>query len=247
MTTTVVSQQFLSNLVTETKNSFNANLYIGLGRSEAWNVTETPPTPTSDLEAGRIARAGIQHAKIVTGVSAAVTRQDYSPNTTYFAYDDDLQTEIPYVMNSNYEVFLCIQQGVDATGVSIPSTIEPSVSLMSLSSPVVAGENVLVTSDTNGSPGYTWRYLFTLSQVAINRFLTLNYMPVNSFIINPQDGDVQEQQYEIQQVAIPGQVLNIQVDDGGAGYTGGGSTVATVLGNGTGASVYQQGSMSLVV
>lgn len=229
----VVTQQFLNNLIKDTKEQLNSGIYIGLGRSETWGVGETPTTPTSDLEAGREARAACQHVKIVTGVSAAVARSDYVSNTIYPAYDDDNQTALPYVMNTNYEVFLCLQQGVDNTGAIIPSTIEPTVAQLTLSDPVVAGENVLVTSDTGGSPGYTWRYLFTLSQVAINRFLTLNYMPVTTFTVDPQDGDVQEQQYQIQQVAQEGQVLNVQVDDGGAGYT---NPTLTILGNGTGAT-----------
>ena len=234
----IVTTEFISQLIEDTKTSFVGNLYIGLGRSQTWGVGDIPEIPLTTFEYAREARGKLQHVKIVTGVSAAVSRQDWISGIIYEAYDDSDQTAIPYVMNSNYEVFLCTQQGVDNNGVVIPSTEEPTVASIlsglggSFSNPVAAGENVLVTNDTNGSPGYTWRYLFTLSQVAINRFLTLDYMPITTFKSDPQDEDVETQQYEIQQISQDGQVLNVKVEDGGAGYSS--LPTATVLGNGTG-------------
>lgn len=234
----IVTTEFISQLIEDTKTSFVGNLYIGLGRSQTWGVGDTPEIPLTTFEYAREARGKLQHVKIVTGVSAAVSRQDWISGIIYEAYDDSDQTSIPYVMNSNYEVFLCTQQGVDNNGVVIPSTEEPTVASIlsglggSFSDPVAAGENILVTNDTNGSPGYTWRYLFTLSQVAINRFLTLDYMPITTFKSDPQDEDVETQQYQIQQISQDGQILNVKVEDGGAGYSS--SPTATVLGNGTG-------------
>ena len=246
--TATVTRQFINQLIKDTKDTFNTGLYIGLGRSTPWpGGAELPETPRADFEYGREARSACQHVKIVTGVSPAVPRQDWVADVIYPAYDDVSQTVLPYVMNSNYEVFLCIQKGVNAAGITQDSTIEPTVAALSISNPVLSQENELTTLDAFCTTGYKWRYLFTLSQVAINRFLTLTYMPVTTFISDPVDGGVQTQQFQIQELAttanpIPptgqptaGQILNIQVDDGGAGYSASGPT-ATILGNGTGAT-----------
>lgn len=248
----VVTRQFINQLIKDTDNTFNTGLYIGLGRSAPWpGVGDIPEQPRQDFEYGRSARSACQHVKIATGVSAAVTRQDWSSDTIYPSYDDNDQTVLPYVMNSNYEVFLCIQQGVNAAGVVQDSTVEPTVAALNggagyINNPIEANENELETADAFCETGYIWRHLFTLSQVAINRFLTLNYMPVTTFTIDPSDGDVQTQQYQIQQLGsnqpnpgstdgTAGQILTIKVDDGGAGYSSSGPT-ATILGNGTGAT-----------
>tara|TARA_B110000305_G_scaffold215918_1_gene253878 strand:+ start:15054 stop:16499 length:1446 start_codon:yes stop_codon:yes gene_type:complete len=241
--TAIVTEQFISQLIKDTKESLSGNVYIGLGRSLTWNNVaeldpETPFAPTNDFEYAREARSACQHVKIATGISAAITRQDWVADTKYSAYDDAPWTSIPfdaeaipYVMNSNYEIFLCVQQGVDASGNVIPSTVEPLKANLPapLSNPVLAGENVLVTLDVDGSPGYTWRYLFTLSQVAVNRFLTSNFIPVTTFTADPLDQLVQTEQWQIQQISQPGQILNIKVIDGGAGYAN--DVSSSVLGN----------------
>lgn len=250
----VVTTEFIAQIIKDTKETFNSGLYIGLGRSETWGAGETPASPQTSFEYARESRGSTQHVKIVTGVSAAVARQDWSSDTIYQPYDDSSQTAIPYVMNSKYEFFLCIEQGYTDAGIVIPSDVEPDRSLINggtgvFSDPIQPLENEFVTLDsqrgTGGyGKGYTWRYLFTLSQVAINRFLTLNYIPVSTFTQDPLDQDVETEQYEIQQVNkatynqsgdTTGQVLNIKVIDGGAGYSGT-NTTATVVGDGTGAT-----------
>jgi len=192
----VVTTEFVTQLIKDSKKSFDGNLYIGLGKSTTWGVGDTPETPLTTFEYARESRGRIQHVKIVTGVAAAIPRQDWTSQEIYVAYDDSDQADIPYVMNSNYEVFLCTQQGVNNDGVVIPSTVEPTKAQLTFSSPnILAGENILRTADSGAATdrGYEWRYLFTVSQEAVNLFLTLNYIPVFTFETDPQDEDVQSE------------------------------------------------------
>ena len=233
-TSTTITTQFIRQLIEDLRTSINTGSYIGLGKSESWGtVGDTPTAASSTIRYSRETRGGLQHVKVLTGVNPGVTRQNWVANTIYPAYDDDVQSGIPYVMNDDYEVFLVIQQAVDANGDPVDSDVRPSKPTLTTPSPV-AGENDFTTADTGAVTGYQWRYLFTLSQVDINRFLTNTLMPVDTFATDPEDGGVETEQFEIQtNCSVSGQILNIVVEDGGAGYS---SPTATILGNGTGAT-----------
>lgn len=266
----IVTTEYIAQLIKDTKRTFNSGLYIGLGRSTAWGTTgDTPETPTTDFEYARESRGKTQHIKVVTGISAAVPRQDWTYGTYYKPYDDSTQTDIPYVMNSKYEVFLCIEKATDDFGEDMVSIIEPDTDLITLdpniptnndpsfvalSNEFTTADNTEATTPQYNGKGFTWRYLFTLSQVAVNRFLTLNYIPISTLTSDPLDGDVGTEQYKIQlmpqveelsgEFLGKGHVLSILVEDGGAGYS---NPTATIIGDGSGATVRRVNVVDTVI
>lgn len=249
-----VTEQFITELVSSVKNTFDNNrMYVGLGRSQSWNVTDTPPTTGdfSSIAYARESRASLSHVKVATGISSAAKRIDWVSTTYYLSYDDglvDIDVYPYYVMNDNFEVFLCVQQGTDNVGTAIPSTIKPTAAAALTVNGGTPGNIDLITDDlgaitvaaaaSNASlepTGYRWRYLFTISPVSVNRFLTPSFFPIQNFTADPADAAEGTEQYQIQQSTVAGEILNVIVENGGTGYSE--NTIYEIKGNGTSADI----------
>ena len=99
------------------------NLYLAIGRSEAWANESLPPTPDIDYEDELAARHAIQSIKKMTDVAYVAPRHNWQSGATYVAYDDadpDLHTKAYYVINtSSFNVYICLKAGPST------STVEP--------------------------------------------------------------------------------------------------------------------------
>jgi len=121
-------------------------------------------------------------------------------------------------------VYVCISEARSSVGEHIPSFIEPRFG-------IEEGVDLLDTFTT--ADGYTWKFLFALSTTRINQFLSSNYIPVEHIETTPSDA-FQQQQLDVQNGSIGGQVISAIVESAGSGYTVAPSV--TVVGNGTGAT-----------
>jgi hypothetical protein len=222
--TDALKKQLLDNVYDEF-DAGSTKYYIGVGRSENWDSSETVPDPTNSLRTIRNARLGLQSIKIATDASYVIPRHNWSSGTIYTAYDDSFSsypTNSYYVLTEDNQVYICLQQGRDASGNIVTSTVQPTGST---TKPFTTGD------------GYVWKFLYALSGITSARFLSSNYMPVA--FIGDSSGAVtlnaiQQQQAGIQEAASSGQIVGIKVSDGGTGYTS--APTVVISGDGSGAA-----------
>ena len=219
-------KQLTQKIFDEVSNSTN-RYYIGIGRSESWDSSETVPNPTDTPRTIRNARAGLQSVKSATDLSYVVPRYNWSSGNIYQAYDDDFASipdTNPYaVLTEDNLVYLCLQQAKSTTGAPTTSTIKPS------------GTS---TKPFKTSDGYVWKFLYTLSAARSSAFLSANFLPVEKVLDTTTLGRshtvLEAQQFLVQDSAVPGQILNIKLTNGGTGYTS--TPTVTIQGDGVRAS-----------
>mgnify|MGYP003326605064 CR=1 FL=1 len=217
-------KEFMQKVLDEVTN-LTARYYVGIGKNDQWNVSETVPTPTDTPKTIRSAQAALQSVKAVADASFVIQRFNWSSGSIYDGFDDDL-TAIPtnsyYVLTEDNQVYLCVQQSKNATGAANVSTVKPTGTT----------NNAFKTAD-----GYTWKFLYSLSASRASPFLSANFVPVEKVDSAGQAGlDVSGvEQGQVADSAIAGRILNIVVTNGGTGYTS--PPAITVSGPGPGAGV----------
>jgi hypothetical protein len=217
----IITDILKKDLLAEIKADFDSagsEYYVGLGRSELWDDSDNVVTPTQSDRTINLFRHSLQGIKKIQDVSYVVPRFNWSSGTIYSAYDDSVAgypTNAYYVRTASNQIYICLQQGRNAQGQAVPSTVEPtSVS----TSPITLGD------------GYTWKYLYTIGAVPASRFLTANFMPVR--FVDSAENPNQTLQKSIQDAAIPGQISGIAVVSGGSGYSSGSPPSVTIVGDG---------------
>ena len=223
-------KKLIGNLLySEISNNSDSNeYYIGIGKADEYNETDTLVDPVRTLREEREARNNLQSVKKVADVSFVVPRYNWTSGTTYTAFNDNavgIPSNTYYVITEDNQIYICLQQGKNALGQSIPSTVKPSYA--------VAGVNNDQAFET--SDGYRWKYLYQVSAARANAFLSANYMPIefvsgDSASLNTFELD----QLQVQTAATPGQILGVTLTNGGSGYTS--APTVTFKGNGSSAA-----------
>jgi len=198
--------------------------HIGISRSNQWSNLDEPPTSLGSLNDVMDFRMNLQSVMIGETVSYVVPRYRWSFGTVYAAYDTSVASSsisTPfYVLTEANAVYLCLEQGTNINGEAVTSTVQPTGS----------SANAFRTAD-----GYTWKFLYTIGGTEQSNFLSANFMPVKLQLETTADSPGTDiEQENIQNAAIPGQILSIKVIDGGEGY----ESVPNVVidGDGSGAS-----------
>ena len=197
--------------------------YLGLARVSSYREEED----LTSLKFQRAVRETILAVKTISGSSFVVPRVNWDQNTYYDAYSDDVKGENDqYVMNSNNEVFVCISPSIDAAGTVRVSTVEPTSILAN------GQGKTFQTSD-----GYSWRYLYPLSNVDASRYLTNDFLPVKRITSTDAFLPVSEDtiQRALQDSAVGGEILGIAIETAGTGYTATNLPTVSIVGNGTNA------------
>jgi hypothetical protein len=191
-------------------------LYAVLGRQLPW-PNDTIPQPTEAVNClNQLFRTGLFAKRLSNSQASFVTRRiDWKSGTVYDAFSDfvcnfsfDLDF---YVMNSKFQVFKCLSNNG-----SVPSTAEPEITLSTTS----LEEPSIRTGD-----GYKWKYLYTLSSIQKQKYLTEEWMPVsvNKFV---------------SAAAINGSIDLVKIVNSGNNYVNGSTqNIITVIGDGTGATL----------
>ena len=152
------------------------------GRTENLGTDSTPITPADSVQQEYDTFDDLLAVKRITSsdVSFAAPRINWTSGTVYDYYRHDYGNRITggtsiqsansgatnlydanfYVMNSNFQVYKCLDNNNDGQ-----STIEPT------------GENTLILET---SDNYKWKYMFTLSASAQANFLSTDFMGVSS-------------------------------------------------------------------
>lgn len=205
-------------------NNDSDRYYIGIGRSETWNnTTDTPPTATGDTETRLLFQSGLQGVKIVNDLSYVVPRYNWSAGSVYSAWSNKYHSDttigalqdIPgsyYVITDEQNVYMCLQQGITDAGVIRNSLYKPTA--------------VTPEPFEAGPDGYVWKFLYNVGVYNSRRYLTSEWIPVeriqDSTAGGPGTGSLSASriaQVVNQALAVPGQILSIDVDSGGTGYT----------------------------
>ncbi len=197
--------------------------YLGIGRSEQWDNSETVPNATDTPRSIRNVRAGLQSIKSANDVTYTIPRYNWSSGAIYSAYDDDLSsipaTNSYYVLTEDNQVYICLQQGKSSTGAANTSTVKPSGT---------------TTKPFKTGDGYIWKFMYTLSAARSSKFLSANFVPIEKILDSATLGRahtvLENQQLLVQDSSVPGQIIGIAVTAGGSGYT----SAPTVTINGDG-------------
>lgn len=214
-------------LLNDVSSNANNNYFIGIGKADAWPNNDNAVNPSRTLSDERLLRSNLQSVKLVEAASMVTERYNWSSGIAYSRWTDN-QVGLPsspyYVMTEDQEVYICLQQGRNALGQAVPSTIKPSFQDAGVSS-----WKAFKTSD-----GYVWKFLYQISVSEANNFLSANFVPIKS--VSGDSGSLtafELQQLKVQKAAVEGQVTGIRITNGGSGYTS--APAVTIKGNGSGA------------
>jgi hypothetical protein len=157
-----------------------------------------------------------------SGTSYDMYRHDYSrSNTAKVSGATNLYSANYYVINSDYRVYICLQNGTNPDNPDIipPSLDEPTFTDLE---PRSAG-----TSDD----GYVWKYLYTIKPTDIIKFESTDFMPV------PANWETGIDNAEVRDNAIDGSIKIITITNRGVGVGTANRTYTRVpiRGDGTGA------------
>ena len=168
---------------TSSSNSYYA--FVGLTNatdySSGWE--NNPPAPKDSFDQENDYWDTMVALKKIkaSDVNQVVRKTTWSSGTTYDMYRHDISrtnTSKPsgatslysadyYVVNSDYRVYICLQNGTDPENPSgRPSLDEPTFTDLE---PKAAGDS---------GDGYIWKYLYTIKPSEIVKFDTVNFIPV---------------------------------------------------------------------
>ena len=223
--------------VASTSNSFYT--WIGLPNATQvdsdWNTT--PPDPRDSFnQENEYWDTMIALKKVnATDVKQVVKKNTWASGITYDMYRNDIQAENPskpsnaislydanyFVVNSDYKVYICLQNGTDPDNPEGRSSLdEPTFTDLEPRSAGSSGD------------GYVWKYLYTIKPGDIVKFDSTNFIPVpKDWATNSVDSAVREN------AATSGQLKIVTITNRGVGLGTANQTYTKVpiSGDGTGA------------
>ena len=156
-----------------------------------------------------------------TGTTFDMYRHDYSrSNTAKVSGATNLYSASYYILNSDYRVYICLQNGTDPDNLNgRPSLDEP---LFTDLEPRAAG--------TSGD-GYIWKYLYTIKPTDIIKFESTDFMPV------PADWETSTDNSTVRDNAVNGSIKIVTITNRGVSVGPANRTYTRVpiRGDGTGA------------
>jgi hypothetical protein len=212
--TSVVSNDLRTFLLDQFKSDVDngSNYYVGISRATDFTASSNIGSRAEQLNL----RNSLQAVKVLSNVSFVVPTVEWKDGDSYSAYNDsDPDQTNFYVMNSNKEVFICVESPNNN------SAVEPTS--------ILANGNA---QSFKTSDNYIWRFMYKMSNLAYSNFKTNTYMPVKKVTGTPTI--TQEiQQLELQNSAS-GEILGLTITDAGTNYPT--TSTVTVSGNGSNAS-----------
>ena len=156
-----------------------------------------------------------------SGTTFDMYRHDYSrSNTAKVSGATNLYSASYYVLNSDYRVYICLQNGTNLDNENgRPSLDEP---LFTDLEPRVAGSS---------GDGYIWKYLYTIKPTDIIKFESTDFMPV------PINWETNTENAAVRDNAIDGSIKIVTITDRGVAIGPANTTYTRVpiLGDGSGA------------
>lgn len=210
--TAVVTDDLKFNILQSLLGDYNTSgteYYVGVARSEQWDSNDTATTPINSKYDIIDFQERLQSIKKVEAASFVVPRQDWVYGTIYPQWDDQRQGNVStgryyYVLTDNYGVYICLRTGKNKQGVSQPSLIKPASSNL---------------DPFELSDGYVWKFLYTISALKANYFLSSQYMPVHrQEAIDSNSTGIELKQFAVQGAAKGGRITTFLMTNGGQNY-----------------------------
>ena len=222
---TTDTKQILVEKLIEDLQADSNNYYLGLGKTDLWNITDTTPTSIiNSVSTERDFRNNLQSIQKISSVSFVSKRYNWSSGTIYQPYRDTqnaTQNGQYYVLTQSNRIYICLRQGRNTdTGAVHASTVDPDTT-------------GTTTSPVKTSDGYVWKFLFTESAIRLNNFATSNFIPVEKITATSGLSNIQQSQKDVQDAANSGEIVGYLVNYGGTGYTS--APTVTISGPGTNA------------
>ena len=209
------AKNFVSG-VTSSANAYYS--FIGLPNpndyQSDWDTT--PPSPKDNFsEENDYWDTMVALKKINSSdVRQVIPKRTWSSGTTYDMYRHDvsrsktaavsgatnLYASFYYVMNTDYQVYICLQNGSDPDNSGgRPSLDEPTFT------------DLQQISAGSSNDGYIWKYLYTITPSDVIKFETSDFMPV------PADWATSTNNAAVRDNAVDGSVKIVTVTDRGVG------------------------------
>ena len=239
------ASNFVDN-VTDSNNSYYVFVGLsnpttsGFGRKTDFN-TDTP-SPTDNINYMNFVGDNMSFGKKVTSdnVRRLVRKISWARGTKYemYRHDYNLENRSPitgsarlydsnyYVMNSDFKVYICIDNGssgINTTGNS--SLDEPTFTDLEPSKAGTSGD------------GYLWKYLFTVSPSDIIKFDSTDFISVSNNWSTSTDSQVVAVRDNGDSDVSNNQIKKVYIENQGTGYSNGTGQEVSILGDGTGGKV----------
>ena len=215
--------------------SAGTNIYLFIGRPQAWTDDTSPPTPADNNDTAFNAYDDMVAMKRVasTDITHAVVRRDWVSGTTYDEYAHDYSSSNTansgatslfaatfYVLTDDYNVYKVINNDGNTA-----SSVKPTGT----------STGYITTAD-----GYVWKYMYTISAADALKFLSTDFMPVRYVTADPGAGQPYKAQFDTAAAAVAGQIKQIKITNAGSGY----SSAPTITITGDGASATATATVS---
>ena len=166
-------------------------------------------------------RQVVPRRKWSSGTTYDMYRNDYSrTNTAAVSGATNLYAATYFVLNSDYRVYECLQNGTDPDNPNgKPSLDEPTFTDLEPRSAGTSGD------------GYIWKYLYTIKPSDIVKFESTDYIPV------PSNWESSSDNAAVRDNAVNGSIKTVTISNAGVGI-GTADAVYTkvpIKGNGSGA------------
>ena len=239
------ASNFVDN-VTDSNNSYYVFVGLsnpttsGFGRKTDFN-TDTP-SPTDNINYMNFVGDNMSFGKKVTSdnVRRLVRKISWARGTKYemYRHDYNLNNTSPitgsarlydanyYVMNSDFKVYVCIDNGssgINTTGNA--SLDEPTFTDLEPSKAGTSGD------------GYQWKYLFTVSPSDIIKFDSTDFISVSNNWSTSTDSQVVAVRDNGDSDVNSNQIKKVYIENQGVGYSNGTGQEVDILGDGTGGKV----------
>ena len=233
--------------VESTNNSYyvfvglpNPESNVGYGRSTTWNTNT--PAPIDNFSDNKHSGDIMMFGKKISSanIRRIIRRVNWVSGTRYEMYRDDYSVSNPspltrasrlyasnyYVMNSDYRVYVCIENG--STGASPTGNVSQDEPTFTDLEPSRAGDS---------GDGYIWKYVFTVTPSDIIKFDSTDYITVPNNWATSTDTQIRTVRENGDSSVNSNQIKTVYVEKAGDGYASGLGQEVDILGDGTGGKV----------
>jgi hypothetical protein len=219
----------------------------GFGRNEYWDSPDIVdanlavlPNPTDNFDFLPHYGDTMLYGKKITSQSLrrSIRKIDWSQGVKYDMYRHDYSVTNPsavtnrsrlydanyYVMNNQYQVYICISNG--SSGINSTGNQSQDEPLFTDLEPSKAG---------NSGDGYIWKYLFTVPPSDIIKFDSTEYIPLPNEWSTSELSQIKSVRENGDSTLNNNQIKFVYIDQSGSNYSSG---EVDILGDGSGARVF---------
>ena len=213
---------------------------VGYGRTSDWSTNT--PAPIDTFSNNKHTGDTMMYGKKITSanIRRIIRKIDWVSGTRYEMYRDDYSITNPspltrasrlyqtnyYVMNSDYRVYICIENGSSgSTPLGNVSQDEPTFTDLE---PSRAGDS---------GDGYIWKYLFTVPPSDIIKFDSTEYITVPNNWGTTTDTQIRSVRENGDSSVNENQIKTVYIEKSGDNYANGLGQELDILGDGSGGKV----------